>query len=72
MDLLEGVDHASSEDAHVVLASRPEGDFVERLLEVTDLDDRLGLRHLKHLPEKNTPTVNHISGFLILDEKSHL
>ena len=69
MDLLEDVDHSSGEGMHVVLASRPEGDFVELLFEVMDLEDHLGLGHLKHLPEKNKPTVYHVASLLIFERE---
>ena len=69
MDLLEDVGHSSGEGANVVLASRPEVDFVELLFEVVDLDGRHGLGHLEHLPEKNKSTVYHVASHLIFERE---
>ena len=72
MGLLEDVDHSSGEGAHIILASRPEADFAELLFKVTDLDDRLRLGHLKHLPEKKKPAVYHVVGLLIHEREVSL
>jgi len=51
MNLLANGHHPSSQLAYIVLVLRPKGDFIQLLLEMTHLDNGLGLGYFKHLPE---------------------
>jgi hypothetical protein len=51
--------------AFVVLVLGPEGDFIQLLLEMTHLDNGLGLGYFKHLPEQDEATVNDVTSLLV-------
>lgn len=69
MNLLANGLHPSSQLVYVVLVLGPEGNFIQLLLEMTHLDNGLGLGYFKHLPEQDEAAVSDVTSLLVRERE---
>ena len=69
VNLLENGDHLGGQLTYIIVMLRPEGYFIELLLEMTDFNDSFGFGDLKHRPKQDQTAVSNITGLLVLEQE---
>ena len=64
MDFLEDSHHLGCEETDVVVVTRPEGDRVKLLFEVTDFDGGFGVADIHHFLEEDKPRIERLARIL--------